>query len=86
MSATRMLTHFLLAATCVAQTGPNTTALHPAKTVAIVGGKLLTITHGTIEDGVLVLSGGKIVAVGTAASTKVPNVCSGVCSCVWAAL
>lgn len=41
------------------------------KTVAIKGGKLLTVSHGTIENGVIVLSGGKITAVG-AASTKVP--------------
>jgi imidazolonepropionase-like amidohydrolase len=58
---------------CAAQTGPNDTVLSPAKTLAIVGGKLLTITHGTIENGVVVMSGGKIVAVGPAASTKVPS-------------
>jgi len=52
--------------------GPNGTAAAPAKTIAIVGGKLLTVTHGTIEDGTVVLSGGKIVAVGPAKSTKVP--------------
>lgn len=73
MSATRMFALFLMATICGAQTGPNYTALHPPQTIAIVGGKLLTITHGTIEDGVLVLSGGKIVAVGPAASTKVPK-------------
>ena len=37
-----------------------------------MGGKLLTVTHGTIEDGTVVLSGGKIIAVGPAKSTKVP--------------
>jgi imidazolonepropionase-like amidohydrolase len=52
--------------------GPNDTASAPSKTIAIVGGKLLTVTHGTIEDGTVVLSGGKIVAVGPAKSTKVP--------------
>jgi imidazolonepropionase-like amidohydrolase len=62
-----------LAGTCAAQVGPNDTVLSPAKTIAIVGGKLLTITHGTIENGVVVMSGGKIVAVGPAASTKVPG-------------
>jgi imidazolonepropionase-like amidohydrolase len=40
---------------------------------AIVGGKLLTITHGTIENGVLLMEGGKILAVGPAASVKVPK-------------
>src|SRR5271156_1512559 len=62
-----------LAGTCAAQVGPNDTVLSPAKTIAIVGGKLLTVTHGTIENGVVVMSGGKIVAVGPAASTKVPG-------------
>jgi len=36
------------------------------------GGKLLTITHGTIEKGVIVIDDGKIAAVGTADSVKVP--------------
>ena len=54
------------------KTGPNGTAAATGKTIAIVGGKLLTVTHGTIEDGTVVLSGGKIVAVGPAKSTKVP--------------
>ena len=40
--------------------------------IAIKGGKLLTITHGDIENGVLVIENGKIAAVGTAASTKIP--------------
>ena len=30
------------------------------KTLALKGGKLLTISHGTIENGVLVISAGKI--------------------------
>lgn len=57
--------------------GPNDTALAATvaadKTVAIVGGKLLTVTHGVIENGTVVLSGGKIVAVGPAGSTQVPT-------------
>ena len=55
-----------------AKTGPNNTAAAPAKTVAIVGGKILTITHGTIENGTVIMSGGKITAVGTAKTTRVP--------------
>lgn len=56
----------------VSQAGPNGTSSAAAKTIAIVGGKILTVTHGTIENGVVVMSGGKIVAVGPAGSTKVP--------------
>ena len=43
------------------------------KPIALKGGKLLTITHGTIENGVLVMDQGKIIAVGPAASTKIPT-------------
>jgi imidazolonepropionase-like amidohydrolase len=42
-------------------------------TIAITGGKLLTITHGVIENGVVLIEGGKIAAVGTAAAVKVPK-------------
>ena len=56
-----------------AATGPNHTVINPPQTVAIIGGKLLTITHGTIENGVVVLTDGKIVAVGPAGSTSVPK-------------
>jgi imidazolonepropionase-like amidohydrolase len=56
-----------------APAGPNNTVIAPPDVVAIVGGKLLTITHGTIENGVVVLENGKITAVGPAASTKVPK-------------
>jgi imidazolonepropionase-like amidohydrolase len=52
--------------------GPNGTSFGPTKTIAIVGGKVLTVSHGTIENGVVVMSGGKIVAVGPASSTKPP--------------
>ncbi len=41
--------------------------------IAITGGKLLTVTHGVIENGVVLIEGGKIAAVGTAASVKVPK-------------
>lgn len=54
----------LLSSVAIAQT--------PAKTIAIKGGKLLTVSHGTIDNGVLVLSGGKITAVGAAGSTRIP--------------
>ncbi len=47
-------------------------AIEPNKPIAITGGKLLTITHGTIDDGVVVIDKGKIVAVGAAASVRAP--------------
>jgi len=43
------------------------------KPVVLKDGKLLTITHGVIEDGVLVMQGGKIAAVGAANSVRVPT-------------
>lgn len=52
---------------------PNGAPLEPAKTLVIVGGKLLTVSHGTIEDGVVVMSGGKIVGVGPSGSTQIPS-------------
>lgn len=53
--------------------GPNRTTLDPPKIVAITGGKLLTVTHGTIENGVILLENGKISAIGTAAAMKIPK-------------
>ncbi|HEU5453594.1 MAG TPA: amidohydrolase family protein [Terriglobales bacterium] len=53
-----------------AQSQASTAA--PAGPIALKGGKLLTITHGTIENGVVVIENGKITAVGPAASTKIP--------------
>jgi imidazolonepropionase-like amidohydrolase len=43
------------------------------KPVALKGGKLLTVTHGIIENGVIVMQGGKITAVGAASSVAVPG-------------
>src|SRR2546427_301856 len=45
--------------------------------IALKGGKLLTVTHGTIENGVLVIENGKIAAVGAAASLKIPRNAAG---------
>ena len=42
------------------------------KAVVLKGGKVLTITHGVIENGVVVMENGKISAVGAGASVKVP--------------
>jgi len=43
------------------------------KAVVLKGGKLLTVTHGVIENGVLVMQGGRIAAVGAAGSVTVPQ-------------
>jgi imidazolonepropionase-like amidohydrolase len=43
------------------------------KPVVLKGGKLLTITHGVIENGTLVMQGGKIAAVGASDSVTVPG-------------
>jgi imidazolonepropionase-like amidohydrolase len=43
------------------------------KPVVLKGGKLLTVTHGVIESGVIVMQGGKITAVGAAGSVNVPS-------------
>jgi len=42
-----------------------------AKPVVLKGGKLLTVSHGTIENGVLIMENGKISAIGPAASVKI---------------
>jgi len=49
------------------------TILAQDKAVALKGGKLLTITHGVIDHGTLVMQGGKIVAAGPASSVQVPG-------------
>jgi imidazolonepropionase-like amidohydrolase len=41
--------------------------------IALKGGKLLTITHGVIENGVVLMQAGKITAVGTASTVNVPS-------------
>jgi imidazolonepropionase-like amidohydrolase len=41
--------------------------------IVLKGGKLLTITHGVIENGVLVMANGKIAAVGAAGAVNIPG-------------
>jgi imidazolonepropionase-like amidohydrolase len=48
-------------------------AISQQKPIVLKGGKLLTITHGTIENGAVLLQDGKIAAVGPVASVKVPK-------------
>ena len=49
----------------------QTTAATPP--IAIRGGKVMTITHGTIDNGVVVMENGKITAVGAAGSVTIPK-------------
>jgi len=42
------------------------------KAIVLKGGKLLTVTHGVVENGIVVMQGGKITAVGGAGSANVP--------------
>ena len=42
------------------------------KPIALKGGKLLTVTHGVIENGTVVMQGGKITAVGATAGVTIP--------------
>lgn len=48
-------------------------ALAQQKPTVLKGGKLLTVSHGTIENGVLVMQNGKITAVGAGNSVKIPK-------------
>jgi len=43
-----------------------------ASPIALKGAKLLTVTHGVIENGTVVMQGGKIIALGAAASVTIP--------------
>jgi imidazolonepropionase-like amidohydrolase len=47
-------------------------AVAQSKPVVLKGGKILTITHGTIDNGAVVMENGKITAVGPASSVSVP--------------
>ncbi len=72
--ATVIVTYCVLAsgALGLAQAVPPTDLSTPAPTIAITGAKLLTVSHGVIENGAIVLSGGKIAAVGATGAVKIP--------------
>lgn len=53
-----------------AHSSPAATAAN--ETIALKGGKLLTITHGVIENGVVVMQNGRITAVG-GSGTAIPS-------------
>jgi imidazolonepropionase-like amidohydrolase len=71
----RFLARLVATLTAVALTSLGFVLPAPAqqKPVVLKGGKLLTITHGAIPDGALVMQNGKITAVGPAASVSVPE-------------
>jgi imidazolonepropionase-like amidohydrolase len=48
-------------------------AAQQSKSIVLRGGKLLTVSHGTIENGVLVMEGGKIAALGAVSSVTIPR-------------
>jgi imidazolonepropionase-like amidohydrolase len=49
-------------------------SITPSTTItAITHGKLLTITHGTIPDGTILIQSGKILAIGPSATTTIPT-------------
>ena len=55
-----------------ATTSSAAPAFDPNRPIVITGAKLLTITQGTIENGVLVIEKGKITAVGAVGSVRAP--------------
>src|SRR5258708_7451849 len=74
----KFIATFILVVACFAQQpaktkpSPATATAAASGTTVLRGGKLLTITHGVIENGVLVMQNGRIVAVG-GASTAIPK-------------
>jgi imidazolonepropionase-like amidohydrolase len=77
----KLLIVFVLVAPVAAQSKKTRNAPAPAPanaaaavnpTIALKGGRLLTITHGVIENGVVVMQNGRITAVG-GAGTAIPS-------------
>lgn len=71
----RILIVLICATATLAQTAKKSNAApsQDGGTIVLRGGKLLTITHGVIEKGVLVMENGKIAAVGAEGSVSVPH-------------
>jgi imidazolonepropionase-like amidohydrolase len=74
----------LLATVSAQQSATKPAAKQPTKTqssqaapaalpIVVRGGKVMTVTHGTIENGVVVMENGKITAVGAASSVTIPK-------------
>jgi imidazolonepropionase-like amidohydrolase len=64
---------FVARAFAIAMIGCGTLAFAQQQPVALQGGKLLTISHGVIENGVLVMENGKISAIGATSLVKIPK-------------
>src|SRR5215813_10433906 len=69
----KILVVLALVAASLAQTAKKPAPEQGIGTIVLRGGKLLTITHGVIENGVLVMQKGKITAVGAAGSVSIPH-------------
>lgn len=72
----KIIVALLFTAASLAQTAKKLTVHVPpanSDTIVLRGGKLLTVSHGVIENGVLVMQNGKITAVGPAGSTSIPR-------------
>lgn len=67
----KILIPFILLAAALAQQRHPVQPAHIGDTIVLRGGKLLTISHGEIDHGVLVMQNGRITAVG-GASTAIP--------------
>src|SRR5947209_6257270 len=59
----RALAPALLLLLAIGAFAQNRTAPPQSQAIVLKGGKLLTVSHGTIENGVVVMQGGKIIAV-----------------------
>ena len=69
-TATFSVTALLFAASFVAN--PAFAQANNDDAIALKGGKLLTVSHGVIENGVIVMQGGRITAIG-GATTAIPK-------------
>ncbi len=70
--ATNWLGVVVAIATSVVVLSPSAIAVEPAGVVAFVGAKLIPVDGPEIEDGTIVVSGGKIIAIGPRKEVAIP--------------